>query len=167
MRSRRIRNNFGSEKQWLAFFYSGRLHFLIFLSLVLFGIQTISFVSENTKNLLALVPLVVFVAFFAGAAALMEQGFSSFSRLLNVHASKILAVFILFFALLVGYFSLTSLLISVPMSWVLQFNGFPVDAVHSYSLQNSNCGLALAVISWVRHLAFLVRRDESLSHCLT
>jgi len=97
----------------------------------------------------------------------MEQGFSFFSRMLNAHANKILAGFILFFTLSVSYFFLVNLLISAPMSWIMQFNGFPADAVHTYSLQNSNCSLALAVISWIRHITFLVRGDESLSHCLT
>lgn len=97
---------------------------------------------------------------FCGAALFVERWLDRLVGLFWLRFSRIIVIFLLFFILVVGYLLLASLLISTPMAFVLAKCSFSPEFVNRFALQNCNCALALALVSWLRRLLPLIRKTE-------
>lgn len=136
---------------------------LVLLGPCLFLYQTFYIVQHAAcfRAVLLLTLSLLFCLVFAATALLAEHWLDRLAGIFRLRCSRILSVFLLFFILLVGYLLLTSSLISAPMGLVLAKSSFSPASINRFALQNSNCALGLALLSWLRRLIPLVRKTQA------
>ena len=133
-----------------------------FVNFIVFWGQTIVFCYNRPAQWTVCGVSFILALLFSFAVLLMLRWFSCLGRLLVSYCNRILSGFLLFFCVLLGYIILANLTVSLPMGWILEQNGFLSETIIIYSLQISNCALALAVLTWFRQLPFLIRNTTSL-----
>ena len=143
------------------FFKADKTAFFLLLGPCLFLSQTFLLVHRAGHHLiLPLFCSLIFCLFFCAASLFVEHWLDRLAKIFRLRFNRILSLFLLFFILLVGYLLLTSSLISAPMTLVLSACSFPPESVNLFSLQNSNCALALALVSWLRRLLPVLRKTD-------
>lgn len=145
----------------ILFLKADKTALLVLLGPCLFLSQTFFLVHRAGHHLiLPLFSSLIFCLFFGAAALFVEHWLDRLARIFRLRFNRILSLFLLFFILLVGYLLLTSSLISAPMTLVLRTCSFPPESVNLFSLQNTSCALALALVSWLRRLLPLLRKTD-------
>lgn len=133
------------------------------LSCCIFGGQAILFCLGRPHKLRVILACLPFVLFFSLVALPMVRGVAFTGVAICKRCNRILSCFLLFFLTALGYMVLASLTVSLPMGWILGNIGFSHDAINGFSLQTSNCALALALLTWLHFLPKILRNDGRLA----
>ena len=163
MKSQRIKNNSFSPSKYFQAELNEKLIAFLLLNFCIFCGQTLLFCFDRPVRLSLLSACSLFVVLFSLSAFPLLRGVSDIRRVLGKYCNRILSCFLLFFFIVLGYIVLTSLTVSLPMGWVLGRMGFGADAINVYSLQTSNCALALAVLTWLLQLPAIFSNNDRLA----
>jgi hypothetical protein len=85
----------------------------------------------------------------------MERGLARLKEYMFHPMGKLLTAFLLFFAHIIGYLALSSLLVSYPLGFVMEKVWELPGMAGRYSLFSVNIFIVLAILSWLRNMRAL------------
>jgi len=91
-------------------------------------------------------------ALLGSALLVMERTFGWLKVHMFPQMGKLLTAFLLFFAHTIGYLTLSSLIVSYPLGYVMEKSWGMSGMAGKYSLFSVNFFIVLAVLSWLRNL---------------
>lgn len=134
--------------------------FLILLGPIFFVCHALFFVCYGLDRILLYFSSLLFCLLFGLAVLFAEHWLDRLTALFPLRFHRMLSLFLLFFILVVGYLLLTSCLISAPMGLVLGRGSFSSEIINLFTVQNSNCALLMALVSWFRRFPPLLRKAD-------
>ncbi|OGQ94658.1 MAG: hypothetical protein A2521_01465 [Deltaproteobacteria bacterium RIFOXYD12_FULL_57_12] len=107
-----------------------------------------------------------FFALFAGlllgmSVALFEVALDIFQVWLLAEWGKLFVGFVSFFSHIIGYLILSSILVSLPLGWLIEQVGLSGEQATDYGLFLANFIILLALVNWLRDLRVIWHNSSS------